>query len=166
MWRCSAPRVSAVGRMSRWGIGSLGSFCHEGYAMSTSTRDLMPLEIRRPDRPESMNFAFRKSVDPESLYFARSADDRQRLFDRLKWDAARALADHIAKHCKWFDRSTPMNRDMAIQIELTINDRGAYENFFPVAKQEGRKEGWASAMRAAAESLPYGIADAATEYYE
>jgi hypothetical protein len=128
--------------------------------------EFLPHEITRPEPPKPFNFAFRSVVPQEELRFARSIDERRYLFEQLKRRAAHELALSIAEHCKWFDASMPMNGDLALQLEVTINDKGAYKNWIPRAEQEGRAEGWARAMSAAARSLPYGIADAASEFYD
>lgn len=134
--------------------------------MSARWVDLMPMEITLPQRPQPLNFAFREKVDERQFAYARSDIERQRLFDELKRYAAHKLADHIAAHCKWFDVSMPMFGAPHLQIELTINDRGAYVNYLPVERDSGRREGRAAALKACAESLPYGLADAAAEFYE
>lgn len=133
--------------------------------MSINRDWLMPYEVRNPDRPQPMNFAFRETVDHRQLSFCRDMDDRRRLFDDLKRRAAHALAQHIAKHCKWFDASPPTYGELAIQLELTISDRGSYENWLPVERQAGRREGREQALKQCAESLPYGLAEAAMEFY-
>ena len=134
--------------------------------MSALAKDLAPFEIRHPERPEPLDFAFDRCIPWEELRFCRTQEERERLFKDLKRMAAHQLAQHIAKHCKWFDRGMQLDGSMRLTLELTINDKGAYRNWIPQAEQEGRKEGWASAMREAARSLPYGLADAASEFYE
>lgn len=133
--------------------------------MSIFKDQLMPMEIRHPERPAPMNFAFRRAVDWRELSFCRTQEEREMLFTRLKRYAAGALAEHIAQHCKWMERTMPTDGSMLLQLELTIQDRGAYENWLPRAREEGRKDGWNAAMNAATKSLPYGLADAATEFY-
>jgi hypothetical protein len=127
---------------------------------------LMPLEIRRPEQPEPMNFAFDRCVSRDDLRFCRTVEERNRLFEGLKRYAAGCLADHIAKHCKWFERSYPMDDGLRLRLELTISDRGAYENWVPVAEARGSARGKEQAIREMVASLPYGLADAAREYYE
>lgn len=134
--------------------------------MSAFISDLMPHEIRYPERPEPINFAFRRQADWHELSFCRSREEREQLYARMKRHAAHALAEHIAAHCKWMDRTAPHDKDLVLQIELTIQDRGAYENYIPKARQEGRSEGWSAALKAATQSLPYGLADAASDFYE
>jgi len=130
------------------------------------SEDVLPMEIRHPERPAPMNFAFRRAIDRHELRFCRSVEEREALFTRLKRYAAGALAEHIAAHCKWMDRSFPMDGSLLLHLELTIQDRGAYENWLPRAREEGRRDGWKDAMTAATRSLPYGLADAASDFYE
>lgn len=127
---------------------------------------LRPKEIRNPTPPAPMNFAVRQVADERDLRMARSLEDRQSLFDRMKRHAAHKLADHIFEHCKFFEVPDLMSRNLLLQLELTISDRGAYENYLPVARQQGRAEGRAQAIKQMVESLPYGLADATTEFYE
>jgi hypothetical protein len=127
---------------------------------------LLPVEIQNPEPPRPINFAFQRAVDPFELSLCRDHNDRRRLFDSLKRKASAALADHIAEHCKWFDIPAPERRGMVLQLELTISDRGAYVNYSRVARDEGFRDGWSRAQATCAASLPYGIADAAQEFYE
>jgi hypothetical protein len=126
---------------------------------------LLPFEIQRPETPRPISFAFRHRADPYELGLLQ--EDRQRYFERIKRKAAGALADHIAEHCKWFDVSIPQHDPyLTLQLELTIEDRGAYVNYAREARTAGFSDGWARAQAACAASLPYGVADAAQEFYE
>lgn len=98
---------------------------------------------------------------------ARTVQDRQRLFEVMKRRASAKLAAFIFTNCKFFDRSMPgLDRDLELCIELSIEDRGAYVNYLPIERQHGRNEGWHKAMKACAESLPYGLQEAAGEFYD
>lgn len=128
-----------------------------------------PVEIRRPARPEPTLFAFDEGVDQHELAIARRHEGQEgvdRLFERLKRKAAQRFAEHIANHCQWFEVKDAMSRELRLRLEVTLSDRGSYENWLPVAEHRGRHLGWKQAMQACTESLPYGMADAAREFYE
>lgn len=134
--------------------------------MAVLSRDMMPEEVRHPERPEPINFAYRERVDFGDMRDPTDPRERHEHFERLKRNAANKLANHIAMHCKWFDMRDPLaGGDVVLQLELTIADRGAYENWLPNERGAGKREGYAAAMKQAAASLPYGLADAATEFY-
>lgn len=124
-----------------------------------------PLEVRRPTPPEAMTFCFIGEVDPIALRYARTNAERQVLFDRLKRQAARELADFIFEKCKLFE-SRRMDRDGSMEMELTISDRGAYVHYVREADALGHERGRKQAIKQMVESLPYGMADAAQEFYE
>lgn len=128
--------------------------------------EMMPPEIRRPEAPRPATFVYRRSVDRTMLQFCRTREERDRLFEDLKRGTARELAQHIAAHCKWMDREPIGFGDLCLELELTIHDRGAYQNYVPEARLQGEKSGWTRAMDAAARSLPYGLVDAAGDFYE
>lgn len=134
--------------------------------MSIQKYHLRPLEIRSPQKPKPLSFAVRKVAEDFELRMARTPLDRQRIFDRLKNQAAHELARLIFENCKFFDVSDVMSNDMKLQLELTINDRGTYENWLPITEQQGKAEGRKQAVIEMVESLPYGLADAAAEFYE
>lgn len=134
--------------------------------MSIQNYHLRPIEILRPERPEPLNFAVREIADAFELRMARTPEERGRVFERLKSQAAGKLAKFIFGNCKFFEVPDLMSNDLKLQIELTINDRGAYENYLPVAEQQGEAKGRAMAVKQMVESLPYGLADAAAEFYE
>lgn len=127
---------------------------------------MRPLEIRHPLPPESLVFACREIADAFELRMARTPEERGRVFERLKKQASRKLAAFVMENCKFFEVPDLMSDDMRLHIEVTINDRGAYENWLPVAEQRARREGERKAVTRMVESLPYGLADAAREFYE
>jgi hypothetical protein len=133
--------------------------------MSSYNDQLRPLEIQFPEQPAPLNFAFRDRIDQRRLAWCRSPEEREVMFRDMKHRASHALAKYIAEHCKWFERPSFLGPEMELQIELTISDRGAYENLVPGARLAGKREGHTLAMKQCAESLPYGLADAAVDGY-
>lgn len=127
---------------------------------------MRPVEIRRPQAPQSLNFAVREIAEEFELRMARTPQEREQVFERLKQRAAYKMADYLFKNCKFFEVPDLMSRDLKLQIEITIEDRGAYENWIPVAEQRGKALGRKQAIKEMVESLPYGMADAAREFYE
>lgn len=105
-----------------------------------------------PERPISEVFAYRRVVEPYEFKVFKSDPG---YLKSLKHHMARALAEMIVDKCQLFELPSDMeiNRGVPIQMECTINDRGTYENWLPVARGEGWKEGRKHAL----ESLPYGV---------
>lgn len=127
---------------------------------------MRPLEIRNPQAPAPFTVAVREIADAFELRMARTPQERGQVFERLKRNACQKLAVHLFQNCKFFEVPNLMSDDLQLQIELTVSDRGAYENWLPVAEQRARREGERKAVARMVESLPYGLADAAREFYE
>jgi hypothetical protein len=129
--------------------------------------ELLPEEmfsLRRP-APEPITFRFDAEPDARDLAMCRGIREREELWARWKRRAAVELAEVIAKHCRWFDASSPINGP-SVRLEVTLHDRGQYERWLPVERAQGRNEGDARAVKRLTDSLPHGLADAATEFYE
>ncbi len=105
-----------------------------------------------PKRPKSEVFAYEHRIDPMEF---RHMKDAPGYMEHLKRRMARSLADHIVEVCQLFEPPDvwDVERGLPIRMECTINDRGRYENWLPLERDEGRKEG----RKRAIESLPYGI---------
>lgn len=126
------------------------------------TQDFDSATFQRPQEPRPETFCIQRTFDAYELEQARRIGVS--VLDQAKRWAAHELANHIADHCKWFDPGSAWfdNRSKTFRIELTINDRGSYEHMIPRAKEEGRRLGREQTKK----SLPYGLADACSEFYE
>lgn len=106
-------------------------------------------------RPEPQTLAVRILLDRQMVaHYQKEPDVVRKLVIR---DMANQLAAHIAEKClpfnvKAFIENT-LYGDRALEMELTINDRGSYEHWLPEERRQGRKEGAASEKA----SAPYGI---------
>jgi hypothetical protein len=69
---------------------------------------------------------------------------------------ARQLADFILENCCPIDVKDAMRRDDVVRIELTLDDRGAYERMLPEARRDGIREGTKAGAAAMAALIPYG----------
>ena len=116
-----------------------------------------------PKRPKSQVFTYRHVLDEFEL---REIRHRPNYVSHLKRRMANELADHIVKECQLFQMfdMADLYRGVPIQMELTINDRGSYENFLPIVKHEARKEGVRVGSDAVKRTIPYGFEP--EQYYE
>ena len=118
--------------------------------MSILVKDMYSsiLKIQSPPKPQTV--CIQKIIDPFELECRK--DHYQ---DMIRNYMARELADHIVHKCSIFEVPSYLEimRGKAVRMELTINDRGAYEGMLPYARDEGRREG----QKKAIDSLPYGL---------
>jgi len=64
-----------------------------------------------------------------------------------------SLAEHLISQCELFNSSHPIEPFKKYSIELTVNDRGSYENIVESAKHKARKEGYSAGKM----DQPYGF---------
>ena len=136
--------------------------------MSLYTYDLVKMVTRanpiKPARTE--RFVFEQPITPELRYELQRRP--KETTDYLRRMAASELADAILEHCAffhkdWFDVTDP---DPRVRIELTVNDRGTYENMIPNERREAADQERVRTTKRLTESLPYGLAEAAQDFYE
>lgn len=125
---------------------------------------------------ESLSVANRPNGQPVSEVFCY-----QHVLDRLELEllsrdptfikvikgrASRELADHIIEKCHLFEIPSfvELRGGVPVRMELTINDRGAYENLIPRERADARKEGIDIGASRVTKSIPYGFEPNA--YYE
>ena len=75
------------------------------------------------------------------------------LRERIKSDLSHDLANNIIDKCQLIEFPEVFKEGAVVRLELSINDRGRYENWLPIARDEGKKEG----IKQAIENLPYGL---------
>jgi len=129
-------------------------------------RNLNKNTFEVPRRPEPMCFSVRVKSDGGGRYGYYPLGEELREYEYLKRMASRALAEKIFENCQLFEIQNLGFEGVVLQMELTVSDRGTYENYTQVAKAEGREAGRIEAVRQMAASLPWGLAEATTEYYE
>jgi hypothetical protein len=123
--------------------------------MARDREFLLSAVIDRPHRPEPMNYAIRHTLtrfDIEQLQRSPEA-----FAQTLKRYMTQKLAAHLVESCSLFEVPELAYEGMSVQMEVMLNDRGAYENYIPVAKREGRDEGWKAAREAERMARPYGM---------
>jgi hypothetical protein len=108
--------------------------------MSQPIDSLLSAVIDRPHRPAPMNYAIRHVLDRRDIELMRLSPEAFR--QRLKRYMTEKLAAHLVENCSLFEIPEYAHEGMAVQMEVMLNDRGAYENYIPVAKDEGRREGY------------------------
>jgi hypothetical protein len=114
-----------------------------------SRRDQILMEI--PRRAEPMTFAVDRALDLHEVQFMRM--DPLEFRRQLKRSMAAELAHYIAEKTQFLDVSDEVMRMGRVRVQITFNDRGTYENWLPVERGEGRREG----REATLASLPYGM---------
>jgi hypothetical protein len=77
----------------------------------------------------------------------------------LKKRMAVAIAEMMVEKCELFELPdiAALHHGVPIQMEVTVNDRGAYENLLPMEREHGRQEGVKEGRQRVLEALPYGI---------
>jgi len=109
-----------------------------------------------PKRPIAETFTYQHILDWMEL--ERLRDDKG--FVRyLKRHMAHSLADMIIEKCQLFQMPEmyELARGTPIRMELTINDRGAYENIIPHERDVAKREGVKIGAERVEKSLPYGF---------
>jgi hypothetical protein len=117
--------------------------------------DLMQPAPRRVVGP--MPVCVERVIEWQERRLCRDAPEALELLARhIKRDMARQLADFILENCCPIDVKDAMRRDDVVRIELTLDDRGAYERMLPEARRDGIREGTKAGAAAMAALIPYG----------
>lgn len=120
-----------------------------------------------PKPPVTETFTYQHLVDDLEI---RELRRNPGYVESVKRQMANALVDFIIKKCQLFQmpKMHDLERGIPIRMELTINDRGAYENIIPReradAKREGIKVGIEVGIERVKRSMPYGFE--LDQYYE
>lgn len=116
-----------------------------------------------PTRPKTEVFAYQHVLDDYEMMCMR---EDKGFVKYLRQKMAHALADLIVEKCQLFQ--VPGMRDLyrgvPIRAELTVNDRGTYENWLPKVEQIARDKGFKSGVSAVKNAIPYGFEP--EQYYE
>jgi len=112
-------------------------------------------------------FRCEEPIDPDTV---RILGRGQRAFDEylhaLKRSIAFKLADHLMERCVPLTQNDLMSGRRKLFIEIVINDRGAHERDLDFARSVAEKEERERVTKRLVASLPYGLAEAAQEFYE
>ena len=125
--------------------------------MTSMTTDTICYEVPKPKISET--FVYQHVLDPYELELLRRDPS---FAEVLKRNMARALAEHIFKQCQVFEVPShgDLMRGRPLRMEMTINDRGTYERWMPIERDQARREERKRVM----DSLPYGMNP--TEFWE
>jgi len=134
--------------------------------MARLTKDFVAeMLYEPPKRAEPKVFTYQKVLDRNELQHLSRRGEVD-FIRYIKQGMARALADHIFKECQVFQ--IPEMRELMsgypIRMELTINDRGTYENLIPQAERVARSNGIKAGATAVMRTIPYGFEP--EQYYE
>ena len=136
--------------------------------MARLIKDVMYEVFREsPKPPVTETFTYQHLVDDLEI---RELRRNPGYVESIKRQMTHALVDFIIKKCQLFQmpKMHDLERGIPIRMELTINDRGAYENIIPReradAKREGIKVGIEVGIERVKRSMPYGFE--LDQYYE
>ncbi len=99
-----------------------------------------------------MNKAFVVRID-EAIGKCESRMMGEDHLEYVRRKMCHSLAEHLIGQCQLFDSSHPMEPFKKDSIELTLNDRGSYENIVKNAENKARKQGYLDAKI----NQPYGF---------
>src|SRR5688500_3305762 len=87
-------------------------------------------------KPKSETFCFYRPLDQWDMH--RITDRGGDAFRRaIKREMAQSLADHIIEKCTLIVEPERLKPGAVFSIEVTIDDRGTYENWLPVERRQG-----------------------------
>jgi len=118
-----------------------------------------------PKRAEPKVLVYERVLDRHELqHLKRGAEVEYIRY--IKQEMAHKLADHILKECQVFQipGMQELMRGYPIRMELTINDRGTYENLIPQAERVARSVGVKAGKDEVKRTIPYGFEP--EQYYE
>ena len=116
-----------------------------------------------PKRPEPKIVAIQKVVDLQELHMLK--DRGAEYFNKyLKRSMAHELGSYILENCDVIVLPDYMAAGQVVKMEMTINDRASYENWIPLAKQEGECAGIKHGIKVIMDRIPYGFE--LDQYYE
>ena len=116
-----------------------------------------------PKRPKTEVFSYEHRLDPYELEATRHRNDFKVW---LKRRMANELAEHIIDKCQLFRMPDmrDLERGIPIRMELTINDRGTFENARYAIEDAAKRQGVKTGIESVKKSMPYGFE--LDQYYE
>lgn len=109
--------------------------------------------FERPRRPEPMTIAFDYKVDPLKREMHQRAGMLDAFVRNVKYEACLELAEKILERIQFFSEQDILYGTETLRLELTINDRGSYQNWLPKERAFGVRAGAEATIKA----LPYGM---------
>lgn len=118
-----------------------------------------------PKRAEPKVFVYQRVLDRNELRHLKTGSEVDYI-QYIKREMAHKLADHIFKECQVFQipEVQELMQGYPIRMELTINDRGTYENLIPQAERVARSAGVKAGKDEVKRTIPYGFEP--EQYYE
>ena len=118
---------------------------------------------QEPKRPKTEVFVYQHVLDPFEVECLRH---RPEFVESLKRMMAHKLADHILETCQVFEipEFRALERGVPIRMELTINDRGTFENARYAIEDAAKRQGVKTGIESVKKSMPYGFE--LDQYYE
>lgn len=115
--------------------------------------------VPAPSRPEPIEFAVQEVIDWDDLGVRGKwgvLGDKEKLKyirSRMVHELSAALLDRLEP----FIVQHMSAEGEVYRIQVTLSDRGAYENWLPAERKEGQREGFKSGEQATRARLPHGI---------
>jgi len=120
--------------------------------------------IEVPQRPTPKTLRIDIPVHREARELARRFGDLTRWAKQEKAYMVAKLAEALSKDLQLFSENDLMAARETISLELTLNDRGSYQNWLPHERSEGRNEGVKAERQRGERVTPYGMEP--ERYYE
>ena len=133
--------------------------------MITSEQVVRTLAVNRNRHPTPKVVAIREAFDPYML--TNMKNDWLSYRDHMVRRMAQKLADYIINECDVMvipDSSLDARRMMQLSMEMTINDKSAYESWIPKAEKAARILGNKEATQRELARVPYGFES--DQFYE
>jgi hypothetical protein len=111
-----------------------------------------------PARPAPINVVAVWAPDRDEFEYIWRHRPPEDLTREIRTRLARQVANILMEKCAPFVEMRTESGLPSYRLEVFLNDRGAYENWLPSERREGRQEG----AKAVIEMLPYGMELGAT----
>lgn len=106
-----------------------------------------------PARPAPINIVAVWAPHRDEFEYALRHRPSEDLAREIRTRLSRQVADILMDKCAPFVEMRTESGTPSYRMEVCLSDRGAYENWLPTERRQGRQEG----AKAVVDSLPYGM---------
>lgn len=122
-------------------------------------REVRNLFVEHPKRPEPIELAVQEVIHWVDLD-ARGRWGVLGNAEKLKYikrSMVQKLATELIERLEPFIVQDMCQKGEVYRVQVTLSDRGAYENWLPAERESGRRQGYKQGDEALRNRLPYGI---------
>lgn len=98
------------------------------------------LKVRRPEGPKT--FKVTQFINGTELHYAVLSEQKEAFIHRIKSRMCRDLAEALMKELQFFSEDYFLRPNEVVSLEVTLNDRGQYDNWLKHERAEGHVEGY------------------------